>query len=171
LPAFILSDGTFARPAALQGRTAGVGSQPYIVETVMTLSLLIALLAGAPSSESILAAADAFDRVQLAQDEKGMERMILDSFIFIDGSGKRQGKHAFIAGWLTPGDKYDPITLIDRTVTPLGDEAAVVSAETSLCGTSDGARFCRRMRFSDTFVRVDGDWRVAHVQVTRMPAD
>jgi hypothetical protein len=136
---------------------------------MMTLPLLMALLASAsPPQSSILAAADAFDRAQLTQDEMAMERMILDSFVFIDGSGKRQGKHAFIAGWLTPGDKYDPITLIDRTVTPLGPDAAVVSAETNLCGTSDGARFCSHMRFSDTFVRVGGHWRVAHVQVTRI---
>jgi hypothetical protein len=130
------------------------------------MMLLIALLAAASQPAGILAAADAFDRVQLAQDEMGMERMILDSFIFIDGSGKRQGKHAFIAGWLTPGDKYDPIRLIDRTVTPLDRDAAVVSAETRLCGTSDGKPFCSHIRFSDTFVRVGGKWRVAHVQVT-----
>jgi hypothetical protein len=130
--------------------------------------LLFALLAASTPDPSILAAADAFDRVQLSQDEMGMERMILDSFIFIDGAGKRQGKHAFIAGWLIPSDKYDPITLIDRTVTPLGRDAAVISAETNLCGTSDGKPFCSHIRYSDTFVRVDGEWRVAYVQVTRV---
>jgi hypothetical protein len=134
----------------------------------MTALAASTLAASAVDLASIVEAADAFDRIQLAQDEMAMERMILDSFIFIDGSGKRQGKHAFIAGWLVPGDKYDPITLVDRTVTPLGRDAAVVSAETSLCGTSDGVRFCRRMRFSDTFVRLNGEWRVAHVQVTRI---
>ena len=129
---------------------------------------LAALLLSAADQGSILAAADAFDRAQLAQDEMAMERMMLDNFVFIDGSGKRQGKHAFIAGWLTPGDRYDPITLVDRIVTPLGSSAAAVSAETSLCGTSDGVRFCRRMRFTDTFVKVGGQWRIAHVQVTRI---
>ena len=134
------------------------------------MMLLIALLAAATQPAGILTAADAFDRAQLAHDEMAMERMILDSFVFIDGSGKRQGKHAFIAGWLTPGDEYDPVTLIDRTVTPLGRDAAVVSAETNLCGTSDGKPFCSRIRFSDTFVRVKGEWRVAHVQVTPIKA-
>jgi len=134
----------------------------------MTAIAASALAAGPANHASIIEAADTFDSIQLDQDEMAMEKMILDDFVFIDGSGQRQGKHAFIAGWLTPGDKYDPITLIDRTITPLGRDAAVVSAETSLCGTSDGARFCRRMRFSDTFVRVNGEWRVAHVQVTRI---
>jgi hypothetical protein len=130
--------------------------------------LISALLAVTAPPAGIIAAADAFDRAQLTQDEMGMERMILDDLIFIDGSGKRLGKHAFIAGWLTPGDQYDPITLIDRTVTPLGGDAAVVGAEVNLCGTSDGQRFCSHIRFADTFVRVGGEWRVAHVQVTRI---
>jgi hypothetical protein len=138
------------------------------VNIFMTALAASTLALGPIDHASIIEAADTFDRIQLDQDEMAMEKMILDDFVFIDGSGQRQGKHAFIAGWLAPGDKYDPITLIDRTVTPLGSDAAVVSAETSLCGTSDGARFCRRMRFSDTFVRVGGEWRVAHVQVTRI---
>ena len=134
----------------------------------MTAIAATSLAASPADHASIVEAAHPFDTTQLAQDEMAMEQMILDDFVFIDGSGQRQGKHAFIAGWLTPGDKYDPITLIDRTVTPLGRDAAVVSAETSLCGTSDAGRFCRRMRFSDTFVRMGGEWRVAHVQVTRI---
>lgn len=143
------------------------------VKALVTALTLAAtpVMAEAPDLASIVQAADAFDRIQLNQDQATLNQMILDDFVFIDGSGKRFGKTDFIAGWMAPGDRYDPITLIDRTITPLGRDAAVVSAETSLCGTSDGARFCRRMRFSDTFVRIDGQWRVAHVQVTRIPAD
>ena len=133
------------------------------------LTLAASPLAANPIDQAaILEAADAFDRIQLAQDEAALEAMILEDFVFIDGSGRRSGKREFIVGWTAPGDKYDPITLIDRTVTPLGRDAAVVGAETSLCGASDGVRFCRRMRFADTFVRVNGEWRVAHVQVTRV---
>jgi ketosteroid isomerase-like protein len=136
----------------------------------MTLPLLIALLASAssPPQSSILAAADAFDRAQLTKDRAAMDRFLLDDLVFIDGSGRRLGTKKFIAGWTAPGDAFDPITLIDRTVTPLGEDAAVVGAEVNLCGTSDGARFCSHIRYADTFVRVGGRWRVAHVQVTRI---
>jgi len=135
----------------------------------VTLPLLIALLASASVSQtSVLAAADAFDRAQLTKDRPAMERFLLDELVFIDGSGKRLGKQEFIAGWTAPGDQFDPITLIDRQVTPLGRDAAVVGAEVNLCGTSGGARFCSHIRYADTFVRVRGQWRVAHVQVTRI---
>ena len=125
-------------------------------------------LAATPIDTALLAAADAFDRAQLAQDQATMEQMVLDELIFIDGSGKRLGKKELIAGWMTPGDKYDPAEPIDRTVTPLGRDAAVVGAEVNICGTSGGARFCSRIRFADTFVKVGKQWRVAHIQVTRI---
>jgi hypothetical protein len=76
--------------------------------------------------------------------------------VFIDGSGKRQGKKEFIAGWTGAGDTYNPITLVDRIVTPLGADAGMVSAETVLSGTSGGKTFSSRFRFTDTFRRVGG---------------
>lgn len=135
---------------------------------------LALLLAAAPLSaepadhDSILAVADAFDQAQLSKDGPMLEKMVHDDLIFIDGSGKRLGKKEFIAGWTAPGDSFDPITLIDRTVTLLGSDAAVVGAEVNFCGMSDGARFCSRFRFADTFVREAGEWRAAHIQVTRI---
>lgn len=133
------------------------------------LTLAASPLAANPANDaSILQAADAFDRAQLAQDRAAMERMILDDLVFIDGSGKRLGKKELIDGWMGPNDKYDPALPTDRVVTALGTDAAVVNAEVNICGTSDGARFCSRIRFADTFVKVGGKWRVAHIQVTRI---
>ena len=83
--------------------------------------------------------------------------------------GQRQGKREFIDGWTAPGDRFNPITLVDRVVTPLGGDAGMVSAETVLSGTSDGKSFVSRIRFTDTFRRVAGEWRAVHIQVTRIP--
>jgi hypothetical protein len=134
-------------------------------------SLLLSLLALASvptETGSIITAADAFDRAQLTQDRAAMEWMILEDLVFIDGSGKRLGKKELIDSWMGPGEKYDPATPMDRTVTPLGRDAAVVGAEVNICGTSHSARFCSRIRFADTFVKVGAGWRVAHIQVTRI---
>jgi ketosteroid isomerase-like protein len=134
----------------------------------MLAALMLAATPAPAAQASIVAAADAFDRAQLTKDGAAIGTMVLDDLVFIDSSGKRLGKKEFIAGWTAPGDSFDPIKLVDRTVTPLGRDAAVVGAEVNLCGTSDGARFCSRIRFADTFVRIGGQWRVAHVQVTRI---
>lgn len=112
--------------------------------------------------------ADRFDRAQLEKDGAALERMVADGLVFITSSGERQGKAEFIAGWTAPGDTFEPITLVDRVVTPLGRDAGVVSAETTLRGTSGGQPFASRFRFSDTFVREGGEWRAVHIQVTRI---
>ena len=53
-------------------------------------------------------------------------------------------------------------------IRPLGADAGVVSAETTLSGVSGGARFASKFRFSDTFERTGGQWRAVHIQVTRI---
>lgn len=138
----------------------------------MSLSYLIAavLLAGASNSDraEMIRTADIFDQAQLQQDRALLEKMVDDELVFIEGSGKRSGKAEFIAGWTGAGDRYDPITLIDRTVTPTGNDSFVVSAETTLTGISGGQPFSSRFRFSDTFRRKDGRWQAVHIQVTRI---
>jgi ketosteroid isomerase-like protein len=139
----------------------------------MSLSYLIAavLLSAGFSDQDrgeMVGTADAFDQAQLQQDRALLETMTDDELVFIEGSGKRSGKVEFIAGWTGAGDQYDPITLIDRTVTPTGKDSFVVSAETTLSGTSGGKPFSSRFRFSDTFRRKDGRWQAVHIQVTRI---
>jgi hypothetical protein len=54
----------------------------------------------------VLALADAFDRAQLTQDARALDTMIADDLVFIDGSGKRQGKKEFIAGRATASIRW-----------------------------------------------------------------
>jgi ketosteroid isomerase-like protein len=116
----------------------------------------------------LLAVADAFDRAQLTKDATALDRMVADDLVFIESSGKRSDKQAFIAGWTAPGDHFDPVTLVDRRLVALGPDAFLVSAETVLTGISDGTRFASAFRFTDIFHRVDGRWRAVHIQVTRL---
>lgn len=136
-------------------------------------SLLVAALATAANVAPIdraemIRIADAFDQAQLAKDQKALEAMVDDELVFIQGSGKRSGKADFISGWTGAGDRFDPIVLIDRTVTPLTPDSFVVSAETTLSGVSGGQSFSSHFRFSDTFRRRNGRWQAVHIQVTRI---
>ena len=125
--------------------------------------------AASPDQASLVDFADRFDQAQIRKDGAALERMVGDDLVFITGSGKRQGKKEFIAGWTDPGETYDPITLIDRVITMLGPDAGMASAETVLSGTSGGKKFSSRFRFTDTFRRVAGKWQAVHIQVTRIP--
>lgn len=138
---------------------------------IMMLALAIATpVAAAPAGQdTLIAFADAFDKAQLTKDGAALTGMVSDDLVFIDGSGKRLGKRDFIEGWSGADDSFEPVVLIDRTVTQLGPDAGIVSAETLLKGTSGGKAFTSRFRFSDTFRRIKGRWQAVHIQVTRMP--
>src|SRR3546814_7726693 len=122
----------------------------------MTATLLVigmmspALAAEAPQSDiaDLTAFADAFDAAQIAQDRAALDRMVADDLVFIDGSGKRYGKAFFIDGWTGPDDDYDPVTLTDRIVLPLGKDAGLASAETILSGRAAGKPLRVRIRFT-----------------------
>lgn len=123
------------------------------------------------STASLRAFADAFDAAQIAQDRAALETMVADDLVFIDGSGKRYGKAFFIDGWTGPDDDYDPVTLTDRVILPLGEDAGLASAETILSGRSAGQPFRVRIRFTDIFRRHGDSWRAAYIHVTRMPIE
>lgn len=140
---------------------------------LLASTLLLAVPATAQNDVATLTAfADAFDAAQIAKDGPALQRMVADDLVFIEGSGKRSGKADFIAGWTGANDVYDPITLRDRIVMPLGDGAGLASAETILSGQSEGKPFRVRIRFTDIFRRnADGGWQTAYIHVTRMPIE
>ncbi len=129
-----------------------------------------AAAADAPASDiaSLRAFADAFDAAQIAQDRAALGRMVADDLVFIDGSGKRYGKAFFIEGWTGADDDYDPVTLKDRVILPLGKDAGLASAETILSGRSAGKPFRVRIRFTDIFRRHGDSWQAVYIHVTRM---
>jgi ketosteroid isomerase-like protein len=131
---------------------------------------LAAPAAQTATPQQLIAAADAFDQAQLGKDAAALDKMVADDLIFIEASGKRSDKRSFIAGWTAAGDRFDPVTLIDRRIVPLGREAFLVTAQTTLTGSSDGKRFASAFRFTDIFRWINGRWQAVHIQVTRLPA-
>ena len=117
----------------------------------------------------LTAFADAFDAAQIAQDRAALGRMVADDLVFIVGSGKRYGKASFIEGWTGPDDDYDPVTLTDRVILPLGKDAGLASAEAILSGRAAGKPFRVRIRFTDIFRRHGDRWQASYIHVTRMP--
>lgn len=139
------------------------------------LTFLVAVatpaVAQAPDAtrRELIAFADRFDAAQIAQDKAALETMVADDLVFIDGTGKRLGKAAFIAGWTDPDTRYSPVTIADRTVTLLGPHAGIVSGETVVRGQAAGKAFAAHIRFADAFRRIGGRWQAVHIQVTRIP--
>jgi hypothetical protein len=113
--------------------------------------------------------ADRFDRAQLTQDRAALERLIADDLILIGSDGTRQNKRQFIDGFVAPGLHFEMATPTDRYFIPLGPDAGIAGGDIVLRGTSGGMPFATRLRFSDTFRRVNGEWLAVHVEATRVP--
>ena len=140
----------------------------------MSLGVLAAaaLAAAAPdvSVETLRTIADRFDQAQIGQDRATMEAMTAPDLVFVGSNGIRQSREQFIAGWMDPATRYEPITITDRYFLPLGPDAGVVGGDTIVRGTANGQPFAVRIRFADTFRRIGGEWRAVHIQATRVPA-
>jgi len=122
-----------------------------------------------PSPEALRELGDRFDRAQLEQDREALEAMVAEDLVFVDSDGVRQGRAEFIAGWMDDGVDFEPVTVTDRYFLALGPDAAIVGGEAVLRGTAGGRPFASRIRFADTFRRIDGRWRAIHIQATRVP--
>lgn len=139
------------------------------------LVFVAALLIGAPalatdvSVEVLRDIADRFDRAQIEQDRAALEAMSADDLIFVGSNGARQSRREFIDGWLDPTTDFEPITILDRYFLPLGPDVGVVGGDVVLRGASQMQSFATRIRFSDTFRRIDGRWQAVHIQATRVP--
>jgi len=111
------------------------------------IAAALALSAATPgdvSHDELLAFADRFDAAQIAKDGAALEEMVADDLVFIQSSGKREGKAEFIAGWTGPDERYEPIEITDRIVVPLGPDAGIVGGAVVLKGTSAGKPSPRR---------------------------
>ena len=119
--------------------------------------------------ETLRQVADRFDRAQIAQDRPTLEAMTAESLVFVGSDGARQDRAGFIADWIDPNVRFEPITITDRYFIPLGPDLGIVGGDVVLRGRSGTQPFASRIRFSDTFRRIGGRWRAVHIQATRVP--
>jgi ketosteroid isomerase-like protein len=119
--------------------------------------------------QTLRAVGDRFDRAQIEQDRAALERLVADDLVFVGSNGVREGKAEFIAGFVDPNVTFEPISIVDPVIVPLGPDAGIVGGDVVLRGTANGEPFASRIRFADTFRRIDGEWKAVHIQATRVP--
>lgn len=139
----------------------------FLVATLFALA--VPATAQDVSVDELRGVADRFDRAQIEQDRGTLEDMLADDLLFVGSNGIRQSRQQFIDGWMDPTSRYQPITVEDRYVLPLGPDSGVVGGDVIVRGTANGQPFAAHIRFSDTFRRVGGRWRAVHIQATRVP--
>jgi ketosteroid isomerase-like protein len=112
--------------------------------------------------------ADAWDKAIVRKDRAAVADNMAEDFRDIDGHGNVANKKEFLEGILAADLSIDPYTVEDFDVRLYGD-VALLSGTTRMTGRSEGKPFKSHYRYTDTYVRRDGRWRVVSVQISKMP--
>jgi ketosteroid isomerase-like protein len=111
--------------------------------------------------------ADAWDKAIVRKDRDAIAVNMTDDFRQIDAAGGVENKASFLEDVLSPKLRIDPYTVEDFEVRVYGD-VALLSGRTRMTGAYDGKAFATHYRYIDVYVRKNGVWRVASVQITRV---
>lgn len=111
--------------------------------------------------------ADAWDRAIVRKDIDAISQNMAESFQQIDSQGNLSNKTEFLSGITSPKlaiFPYEPENVVIRFY---GD-TALLTGTTNLHGTYNGKPFRTHYRYTDTYVRESGVWRVVQVQTTEI---
>lgn len=107
----------------------------------------------------------AFETGNVAALRKGLD----ERFTLTDSSGKVTDLAQNLAEVERGDPAYDVFRNHGQSIRLYGD-AALVTGITSIEGRSGGQAFAADFRFTDTWVRIGGQWKMAASHATRLPA-
>ncbi len=128
------------------------------------LLVLIPILTLAQQSDEssekslILALEGAWNQAELHHDAAAASAIMADTFISVDHHGKLLNKSQYLADLKDPSYKPEEISNSETNVYVYGDTAIVTSAYRTR-GTDNGKPFVHRGRFTDTWIKRNGQWQ------------
>jgi ketosteroid isomerase-like protein len=141
-----------------------------LAATVFSLASIFATpaLAASPQEQEAMAATQAACDAFRLRDIPALERLLAPEFTLVDPGANVQTRAEAIAEVRAGDPHYDLFQNHSMAARIYGD-TAVVQGITSLKGRSGGNPFAVDVRFTDTLVRVNGQWRMVASHVTRIP--
>lgn len=131
------------------------------------LALTTDAFADSEAQKAMAATQAACDAFRL-QDLKAVEKLLAPEFVLVTSRAEVQTREQVIAEIRAGDPKYSRFENHSMTARVYG-EAAVVQGITSLEGTSGGTAFKVDVRFTDTLIKVKGQWALVVSHVTRIP--
>jgi len=141
---------------------------------ILTLALLFCacpLLAqktpasSADDKSMVLALESAWNQAEIHHDANAVASIMADTFISVDHHGVLQNKAQYLAGLKDLSFKPEEIANSDTSVYLYGNVAVVTSVYRTK-GTDSGKAFVHHGRFTDTWVRLNGEWKCVANQET-----
>lgn len=106
----------------------------------------------------VLALENAWNQAELQHDPAALELILTDDFVITEPDGTLQTKRQHMAATRDTSYHYDMLVSEDFRIKVYGT-VAVVTGIYHEKGSSKGAHFDRRGRFTDTWLRLGGTWR------------
>ena len=134
--------------------------------------LLAAAGGGAAAADlppGLAAAAEAFERAQIAGDAAALDRLLATDYRLTTSDGQVDSREQFIRDWAAPGFDPEPVT-VREPVEIVWREGAALGGLVTLSGKQDGQPFSVTLRYVDIWKLTPQGWRVAYGQATRVKA-
>jgi ketosteroid isomerase-like protein len=143
---------------------------------ILALALMLSLsplLAAAQSKATtsaddksmILALESAWNQAEIHHDATAAASIMADTFISVDHHGALQSKQEYLAGIRDKSFQPAEIANSDTSVYLYGN-VAIVTSEYRTKGTDGGKPFVHHGRFTDTWVKLNGEWKCVADQET-----
>lgn len=113
------------------------------------------------------AAAEAFERAQIAGDAAALDRLLAEDYRLTTSDGRIDSREQFIRDWAAPGFDPEPVT-VREPVEIVWRDGAALGGLVTLSGKQDGQPFSVTLRYVDIWKLTPQGWRVAYGQATRV---
>ena len=114
------------------------------------------------------AAVRAYDLATVHNDVAALAELVCDDYVLVKSDSTLQDKSSYLEDFKVPGFKLDPYELQQQVLKRWG-ESALLAGAVELSWTLDGKREQRKLRIAHVWTRIDGRWRLAYTQLTRVP--
>lgn len=159
----------FSAAARSARRLAAVFAVLLLVSTRLTAQPAMSSTPPSPDQQAAMAATQAACDAFRLRDLAALERLLAPEFVLVSTNAEVQSRAQALQEVRAGDPQYERFENHSMTARIYGD-TAVVQGITSLKGRSGGSPFALDVRFTDTLVRVNGQWTLVVSHVTRIPS-
>ncbi|KAF1714969.1 hypothetical protein CSC74_15160 [Pseudoxanthomonas yeongjuensis] len=134
------------------------------------LAWALPLCASDADKQALLAIDASWNSLRLESDVEGLERLLGDDWLLTHSDGRVQDKAGYLKELSSRTRANQAIGNQDVEVRLHGD-TAVVTGTSVQAGTSNGQPWSGRFRFTRTWIRRDGEWRMLASHSSRIAQD
>lgn len=142
--------------------------KPLLFAAAACLVATAAVAAPTSEEKALMDLEDTISAAYLKGDAKTIEAHVDPSWTLTNSHAKVSGRADDLKEVRAGDPKYTDFRTHDMQARVYGDTGIVLGI-VSLKGTSQGKAFDSDMRFTDTFIRVNGAWKMVAAQVTPIP--